>query len=100
IFRQSTIWGTRQIIRCFDQPVANYVLGKFASLGSELFSSAVINFDMEYNNSPEDKYKSYVDSINEVVIHFAGGVGAYDWKLEAMKRFLSRLEEGSSSDKT
>lgn len=98
IFRQSTIWGTRQIIRCFDQPVANYVLGKFASLGSELLSSTVINFDMKYNSSPDDKYQSYVDNINEVVVHFAGGVGAYDWKLEAMKRFLNRLEEGSSSD--
>lgn len=98
IFRQSTIWGTRQIMRCYDQPVANYILGKFAIIGENILSQNTVNFNMHYNNTNEDEYNYYIDNIESIIVHFAGGVGAYDWKLGAMNKFMSRLESSSTSE--
>lgn len=93
IFRQSRELTTRQTIRCFDQPVANYIIHKLGEPESKLLDANVKNFDMKFRDASEEDYGNYANNISVPLLHFAGGVGAYDWKLGAMQRHAAWLEE-------
>ncbi len=92
IFRQSRELGSRLHLRCYDQPVANYVLAKMGcSTDAQLLNRFVVNFDMKMNHVDTAGYDAYVSALREPVLHFAGGVGGYDWKLGAMRRYREWL---------
>lgn len=93
IFRQSRELKTRETIRCFDQPVANYILHKLGEPESKLLDENVKNFDMKFMDANKEDYKNYAKHISVPLLHFAGGVGAYEWKLNAMRRHAAWLEE-------
>jgi hypothetical protein len=100
IMRQSSVWGTRHMLRCYDQPVANYVMHKFESLDSALMTANTRNFDMRLNGADNDTYDAYVSSLGEPILHFAGGVGAYDWKVGAMRRYQAWLDRSNQPNET
>ena len=93
IIQQSEMFDGRNIMRCFDQPAANYVLHKLEKPSPDILTANVRNFDMGKRHVPDEELEEYCCSIEQFpILHFAGGVGAYDWKLDAMIRYSECLE--------
>ncbi|NHO33217.1 hypothetical protein [Acetobacter fallax] len=99
IFRQSRGLNSRMELRCYDQPVANYVLSKMGCrTDAKLLNRYVRNFDMGMNHAESDVYDRYASALTEPVLHFAGGVGGYDWKLGAMHHYRAWLIRSGTPD--
>ncbi|NHN87051.1 hypothetical protein [Acetobacter conturbans] len=94
IILQGETFGARSHhMRCFDQPAANYVLHKLEQPDPEILTLNVCNFDMKQRHVSDNDLVEYAISIAAFpILHFAGGVGAYEWKLEAMVRYHNALK--------
>lgn len=98
IERQSLIFGHRDIFRCYDQPIANYIMHKFEKTDYRIMEKYACNYDSSKESVEYVEYEKYILSLSVSIVHFCGGVGAYNWKLNAMKKFFDWLNTNKSNN--